>query len=184
MLFDDMSFSEANESLTGADAFSIGLSAGTGAMSGLGKFATWIKSPTGQKIFVKMLEMGISSLEDMLKQYVKDGDVDLKQTLTATLTELGMGHLLKNNKVLKEIEKQDKIISKAEGNIAKIKNGTGTVNGKMKRMKQYEVQKSKVGQNKQFWENVDKVFNKTKEKAGSTYSTGVYEKNIKEKKKK
>jgi len=42
-----------------------------------------------------MLELGLGAVEDMLKQYIKDDEIDLTQTLISTLTDFGMGHLLK-----------------------------------------------------------------------------------------
>lgn len=55
----------------------------------MSKFAKWAGTSKVQKILVKMFDLGLDSIEDILKQYVKDDNIDLKQTLISTLTGLG-----------------------------------------------------------------------------------------------
>ena len=102
MLFDDMSFSEANSSLTLNDGLDITIAAGFGAASGaidggITKFASWAKSSTNQKILAKLLEVGVSALEGSLKQIYKDEEFDLASVLSGALTEVGIGSLLKTD---------------------------------------------------------------------------------------
>ncbi len=110
MLFEHMNFSDANSDLTWRDGLDIGIAAGFGAATGaidggITKFASWLKSPTNQKIMIRLLEVGVSALESSLKQLYKDEDFDLKAILSGALAEVGMGHLLKTN-VLKEASEQ------------------------------------------------------------------------------
>lgn len=100
MLFDGMTFSEANSDLSWGDGLDITIAAGFGAASGaidggITKFAAWISKPTNRKILVKLLEVGVSALESSLKQIYKDEDFDLMSVLAGALTEVGMGDLLK-----------------------------------------------------------------------------------------
>jgi RHS repeat-associated protein len=102
MIFDGMTFVEANKSLGINDGLDIAVAAGFGAASGaidggITKFASWIKSPTNQKIIIKLLEVGVSALESSLKQIYKDEEFDLLSILTGALTEVGMGSLLKTD---------------------------------------------------------------------------------------
>lgn len=102
MLFDDMSFSQANSSLTLNDGLDITVAAGFGAASGaidggISKFASWAKSPTNQKILGKLLEVGIASLESSLKQIYKDEEFDLTSILSGAMMEVGIGSLLKTD---------------------------------------------------------------------------------------
>jgi RHS repeat-associated protein len=102
IIFDGMTFVEANKSLGLNDGLDIAVAAGFGAASGaidggITKFASWIKSPTNQKIIIKLLEVGVSALESSLKQIYKDEEFDLLSILTGALTEVGMGSLLKTD---------------------------------------------------------------------------------------
>jgi hypothetical protein len=102
MLFNDMTFSDANSSLSLEDGFDITIAAGFGAASstidgGISKFTTWISKPTNRKIVQKLLEVGVSALESSLKQLYKDEDFDLTSILTGALAEVGMGNLLKTD---------------------------------------------------------------------------------------
>ena len=119
MLFNDMTFSEANKSLTWGDGANIGIAAAIGAVSGTSKFTKWAGSSNGRKILVKMLEIGIDAFEDIIKQATKnyidsEGEIDLKQTLVSTLTNFGMGKILERTSFAKHISKQEEIIDKAQ----------------------------------------------------------------------
>jgi len=102
MLFENMTFSQANSDLGWGDALDITIAAGFGAASGaldggITKFASWAKSPTNQKILVKLLEVGVSALESSLKAMFKDEEFDLMSILSGALTEVGLGSLMKTN---------------------------------------------------------------------------------------
>ena len=104
MLFEGQSFVDANKSLTKANILQIAISAGTGAATGaidggLTKFAKWAANPRNQKIIVKLLEVGVEGLENVLKDYVDGNDVDIKGVLVSTLTDVGLGHLLQTEKI-------------------------------------------------------------------------------------
>jgi len=110
MIFDDLSFADSNSSLTWRDAADIGIAGAFGAASGaidggITKFASWLKSPTNQKILAKLLEVGVASLESSLKQIYKDEEFDLQSVLTGALAEVGMSSLLKTD-LYKEASEQ------------------------------------------------------------------------------
>lgn len=100
MLFEGMTFSEANSDLGWSDGLDITIAAGFGAATGaidggITRFASWISKPTNRKILVKLLEVGVSAIEGSLKQIYKDEDFDLLSVLAGALAEVGMGDLLK-----------------------------------------------------------------------------------------
>ncbi|MBT1708766.1 hypothetical protein KK062_11050 [Fulvivirgaceae bacterium PWU5] len=110
MMFDGMSFVDANRDLGWGDAIDIGVAAGFGAASGaidggITKFVSWIRKPINQKIVAKLLEVGIAALESSLKVYFKDEEFDLTSLLAGALTEVGMGSLIKT-KVFNEASEQ------------------------------------------------------------------------------
>ncbi|MDY3315922.1 hypothetical protein PG630_01170 [Riemerella anatipestifer] len=185
MLFENKSFSQANaiafDMSEGGEGWgnvkSIGVAAGFGAISGTAKFAKWAGSSTGRKILVKMLEVGMGSLEDIVKQYVKDGKVDLTQTLISSITDLGMGSILKGTSLEKYISKQEKIISKAENKISKIQSGIGTATGKAKRMRTQNAIINNAQKEINEYNGVNKVINKTVITGASTITTGAYNAN-------
>jgi len=108
MLFEGMSFTEANKDLGWRDALDITVAAGFGAASGaidggITKFAAWISKPAHQKIIVLLLKVGVSAIEGSLKAMYKKEDFDLMSVLAGALTEVGMGELVQGlgNKVLR-----------------------------------------------------------------------------------
>ncbi|HUH75358.1 MAG TPA: hypothetical protein VLZ75_13265 [Chitinophagales bacterium] len=148
MLFEGMSFTDANKSLTWKDGIKIGLSGTTtaalGALDGgTVKFGSWIAKPTNQKIIKKLLSVGITALESSLKQFIDDKDFSLNDVLIDVLADVGMGYLFKSNHLdtkikqtennLKVAEKRvedlstrrspnEKLINKAEEKVQKLKN--------------------------------------------------------------
>lgn len=183
MVFENKSFSQANN-MTWGEVGSIGVAAGFGAISGVAKFASWAGSSTGRKILVKMLEVGLGAVEDVLKQYLsnKPGEeVDLTQTLIASLTDLGMGHLLKGTSLEKYIAKQEKTIAKAESKIARIQSGVGNARGKARRIRTQEAIINAATKTKNSYEKISKVVNKTATSAASAETTGVYKETKKRK---
>ena len=114
----------------------ISIAAGMGAISGTAKFTKWAGSSNGRKILVKMLEVGLDALEDIMKQYIETGgeNIDLKATLISTITDIGMGKILEGTKLSKHISKQESMISKAQKEINNIKNSNiGTTKGQAKK---------------------------------------------------
>ncbi|MDH6310602.1 RHS repeat-associated protein [Dysgonomonas sp. PFB1-18] len=104
MLFEDMSFIEANKDLSWYDAGKIAIAGGMGAVSGVAKFTKWIANPKSQKIIGKLLEVGLNVLEEAIKTYIDpDTDFDLTSVLAGVLADVGMGHLLPSTKVFKEV---------------------------------------------------------------------------------
>ncbi|WOC50899.1 hypothetical protein BPO_0252 [Bergeyella porcorum] len=186
MLFENMSFSQANaiafnmgENGEGwGNIKSIGVAAGFGAISGTAKFAKWAGSSTGRKILVKILETGIGALEDMIKQYVKDDDVDLTQTLISSLTDLGMEKMLKGTSLEKHLSKQEGIIEKAQKEISNIKSSNvGTKGGQAKKIRTQNAIINNAQKEIKTYSGANKVFNKTTTTGASTYTTGVYNAN-------
>ncbi|WP_394660158.1 toxin TcdB middle/N-terminal domain-containing protein [uncultured Chryseobacterium sp.] len=176
MVFENKSFSQAND-MTWGEVGSIGVAAGFGAVSGVAKFASWAGSSTGRKILIKMLEVGLGAVEDVLKQYIsnKPGEeVDLTQTLISSLTDLGMGHLLKGSSLEKHIVKQEKAIAKAESKIARIESGVGTARGKARRIRTQEAIINSATKSKNSYDKINKILNKTSSSGASAYTTGVY----------
>lgn len=109
MLFENKTFSEANNDLTWKDGLDIGVAAAFGAASGsidggISKFTSWVRNPTNQKNLAKILEVGVSTLEGSLKQIYKE-DFNLKSIVAGALTEVGLGTLLKTD-VFKEASEQ------------------------------------------------------------------------------
>ncbi|MBL7785532.1 MAG: hypothetical protein JNM36_06485 [Chitinophagales bacterium] len=125
MLFEDMSFSEANESLTWKDAIDISVAASFGAAKGTldggaTTFATWIAKPTNQKIVKKLADVGISTVEGWLKVFLKQEDFDLKSVLAGALTEVGLGDLLSADAYKNVVEKATKNASAATKRVEKL----------------------------------------------------------------
>ena len=144
MLFENKSFSQANaiafDMSEGGEGIGnigkISIAAGMGAISGTAKFTKWAGSSNGRKILVKMLEVGLDALEDIMKQYIETGgeNIDLKATLISTITDIGMGKILEGTKLSKHISKQESMISKAQKDINNIKNSNiGTTKGQAKK---------------------------------------------------
>lgn len=179
MLFENMSFSEANKNIGWGDIGNISIAAGVGYISGMAKFAKWAGSFKGKKILVKMFDLGLDSIEDILKQYVKDDNIDLKQTLISTLTGLGMGKILNGTSLQKYIKKQDEIINKAESKISKIEAGKGNATGKFKRIRTQEAIINKAKKEKEFYGGINDVVTKTVTAGASTVTTGTYSNNKK-----
>lgn len=177
MIFENQSFSQANN-MTWGEVGSIGMAAGFGAVSGVAKFGSWVGSSTGRKILVKMFEVGLGAVEDMLKQYIsnKPGEeIDLTQTLIVSLTDLGMGHLLKETSLEKYVSKQEKVIEKAQNEINNIKSSNiGTRGGQSKKIRTQQAIINKATKEKDFYGNISKVVNKTATSAASVETTGVY----------
>ncbi|MFD2581599.1 DUF6443 domain-containing protein [Pedobacter vanadiisoli] len=102
MIFEDMSFTEANKAMTWSDGLDITVAAGFGAASGaidggITKFASWASKPSNRKILTKLLEVGVSALEGSIKQLYKDEDFDLKSVMAGALAEVGLSSLLKTD---------------------------------------------------------------------------------------
>ncbi|WP_341842858.1 hypothetical protein [Chitinophaga caseinilytica] len=118
MLFEGMSFAEANSDLGWRDGLDIIIGGAMGAASGaidggLTRMAKWLSNPTHQKIFVKLLEVGVEALETSLKALYKDTEFDLKSILLASLTEVGLGHLMKSDAVQDAAEQAIKEVKPA-----------------------------------------------------------------------
>ena len=145
----------------------------------MSKFAKWAGTSKVQKILVKMFDLGLDSIEDILKQYVKDDNIDLKQTLISTLTGLGMGKILDGTSLQKYIKKQDDIINKAESKISKIEAGKGNATGKVKRICAQEAKINKAQKEKEFYGGINDAVTKIVTSGASTVTTGTYSNNKK-----
>jgi len=177
MLFEDMSFSQANSSLSLKDGGNMAIAAGVGAASGILKFTKWAGSSSGRKILVKLLESGIDASEDVLKQYVKEGEIDLKQTLISTLTSAGMSKILNGTSLEKHIDKQGEIINNAENKISAISaSNSGSVNGRSKKIRKQEAIISRAAEEKKFYEAIKKTVHKTATSGANTVTSGAYNK--------
>ncbi len=177
MLFEDMSFSQANSSLSLKEGGNMAIAAGVGAASGILKFTKWAGSSSGRKILVKLLESGIDASEDVLKQYVKEGEIDLKQTLISTLTSAGMSKILNGTSLEKDIEKQGKIINNAENKISAISaSNSGSKNGRSKKIRKQEAIINRATEEKMFYEAINQKVNKTATSGANTVTTGAYNK--------
>src|SRR5690606_33410085 len=162
MLFEDMSFSQANSDLSWNDGGNMAIAAGVGAASGVLKFTKWAGSSSGRKILVKILESGIDASEDVLKQYVKEESIDLKQTLISALTSAGMSQILKGTSLEKYIEKQGKIINNAENKISSVSSSSsGSINGRSKKIRKREAIINRATEEKMFYEAINQKVNKT-----------------------
>ena len=115
MLFEGMSFKQANQSLNRKDFASIMMEAGWGALSGsidggVSKLTKWVAKPRNRKIMIAILEYGADMIQDIINQYVvhfidKDEKVSITASLATTLAEHGMGKLM-SPKFLKKAIKQ------------------------------------------------------------------------------
>ena len=125
-----------------------------------------------------MLKLGLAAIEDILKQYVKNDKIDLTQTLISTLTDCGMGHLLKGTSLEKHLSKQEDIIEKAEKKISEVSTSTvGTVKGRMKKIRKQEAKIENAKTEKLFYEIFSKPINKTTTSAATVITTGIYNAN-------
>ena len=128
-----------------------------------------------------MLEVGLGAAEDVIKQAVnlKEGEsIDLTQTLISSLTDLGMGHILKGTSLEKYITKQEKRIAKAESKISAItSSGVGTAKGQEKKIRTQVGIIKNATEKKKSYEKIRDVFNKTATSGASTVTTGIYEEN-------
>ena len=89
MIFDNMTFAEANSNLGWRDGLDILAAGAVGAVSGVAKFGKFVASPLGKKIMNLVTEVGLSSLEAGIKSIYGDDF-----SLEAVLVEVGMGDLL------------------------------------------------------------------------------------------
>ena len=184
MIFEDMSFTEANGDLDWADGMDMLIAAGFGAANGAiekeyAQFATWIKSPTNQKIVVKLLEVGVSSIESSLKQIYKDEEFDLKSILAGAVTEVGLGSLLKNNEF-----KEASIQAKNNSNISS-KKAEDLASRKKPNKKLINNTKKEAATQKKSAKNIDKINNTGKAMSGTVSkiaSTKVQDSNKRKKK--
>ena len=186
MLFDDMTFTEANKDLSWRDGANIAVAGGFGSVSGVAKFTKWAGSSKGRKILIKLFEIGVGALEDMLKQYIKDDNIDLTSTLISTLTDLGMGYLLKGTSLEKHIAKQDEVITMSEKKIADLSSsGNGTAKGRAKKTRKEEAIIANAKKEKKFYEKFSEPIDKVSKTGTSTTLNGVKDQlsNKKEKKK-
>ena len=123
MLFENMTFKEANKDLKLSDGISITISVGFGAASGvidngISRMTSWIAKPINRKIVTKLLENGIDMVEDALKQYFETGEISISSMLVGTLTEVGMGKLIGEKYVKKALEEANNAVSAAEKRLA------------------------------------------------------------------
>ena len=89
MIFDNMTFAEANSDLGWKDGLDILTAGAVGTVSGVAKFGKFVASPIGKKIMNIVTEVGLSSIEAGLKSIYGDDF-----SLEAVLVEVGMGDLL------------------------------------------------------------------------------------------
>ena len=123
VLFENKTFKEANKSLTWRDGIDISVSAGFGAASGLidngiSRMTKWIAKPRNRKIVTKLLEYGMDMMEDVLKQYLGDGEISISSLLVGTLTEVGMGNLIGEKYIKKALGEATNAVSVAEKRLA------------------------------------------------------------------
>ena len=119
VLFENKTFKEANKSLTWRDGIDISVSAGFGTASGLidngiSKMTKWIAKPRNRKIVTRLLEYGMDMMEDVLKQYLGDGEISISSLLVGTLTEVGMGNLIGEKYIKKALGEATNAVSVAE----------------------------------------------------------------------
>ena len=115
MLFEGMSFKQANQSLNSKDFALIMMEAGWGALSGsidggISKLTKWVAKPRNRKVMIAILEYGADVIQDIINQYVvhsidKGEKVSITASLATTLAEHGMGKLM-SPKFLKKAIKQ------------------------------------------------------------------------------
>ena len=122
-MFENKTFKEANKSLTWRDGIDISVSAGFGAASGLidngiSRMTKWIAKPRNRKIVTKLLEYGMDMMEDVLKQYLGDGEISISSLLVGTLTEVGMGNLIGEKYIKKALGETTNAVSVAEKRLA------------------------------------------------------------------
>ena len=123
VLFKNMTFKEANMDLTWRDGVDISVSAGFGAASGLidngiSRLTQWIAKPRNRKIVTKILETGMDTMEEALKQYLGYGEISISSMLVGTLTEVGMGNLIGEKYVKKALREANNAVNVAERRLA------------------------------------------------------------------
>ncbi len=123
VLFENKTFKEANMGLTRREGVSIFVSAGFGAASGLidngiSRLTQWIAKPRNRKIVTKILETGMDTMEEALKQYLGYGEISISSMLVGTLTEVGMGNLIGEKYVKKALGEANNAVNAAERRLA------------------------------------------------------------------
>lgn len=123
MLFENMTFKEANKDLEWRDVANITISAGLGAASGfidngISRMTNWIAKPTNRKIVTKLLENGLDMVENALSQYIETGKISISSMLVGVLTEVGMGKLIGEKYVKKALGEATDAVSAAEKRLA------------------------------------------------------------------
>ena len=123
VLFKNMTFKEANMSLTWRDGVDISVSAGFGAASGfidngISRLTQWIAKPRNRKIVTIILETGMDTMEEALKQYLGDGGISISSMLVGTLAGVGMGNLIGEKYVKKALGEANNAVNAAERRLA------------------------------------------------------------------
>ena len=119
MLFENMTFKEANKAIGLRDMASITISAGLGAASGIidngiSRMTNWIAKPTNRKIVTKLLEKGIDMVGEALSQYIGSGKISISSMLVGALAEVGMGKFIGEQYVKKALGEATDAVSAAE----------------------------------------------------------------------
>ena len=123
VLFKNMTFKEANMSLTWRHGVDISVSAGFGAASGfidngISRLTQWIAKPRNRKIVTIILETGMDMMEDALKQYLSYGEISISSMLVGTLAGVGMGNLIGEKYVKKALGEANNAVNAAERRLA------------------------------------------------------------------
>ena len=141
MIFDNMTFTAANQSLDWDDGIDIGVATAMGAAewvidNGLSRLTTWVAKPRNVKILKFIANVGIDALETALKDVLKGTeyeDMDVVSYLSGSLAEVGLGDILKVKSFKKEIDEAKEVISKATDNKALVTSTKKAINKNIKK---------------------------------------------------
>jgi hypothetical protein len=72
-------------------------------LNGYARFKSWISNPRNQKTLVRLVQIGIIAIENMLKEFT-DEEFHLEDILISTLSDFGLSHLLTGKTLDRGIE--------------------------------------------------------------------------------
>ncbi|MFN4364188.1 RHS repeat-associated core domain-containing protein [Chryseobacterium hispalense] len=118
MLFEHMTFTQANKDLGWDDAIDITVVARVGAVegsidAGIGTLTKWVTNRRKRKILEFVLKVGVDALETSLKEVLKGTsyeDMDFKSILAGSLAKVGVGQLISVKKYENKISASKKLL--------------------------------------------------------------------------
>jgi hypothetical protein len=174
MLFEGMTFAEANADMSWTDWGSIsweGLKGLAKVDGGMSTLATWIAKPRNRQIVEHVLNVALALVENVLKDLCAGEGFNPMELLTSTLTEIGMGHLLKTDKWAKQSDEAAAKAKEANKTAEKLANRNASQKA-IDKAKEKETKETKKAKNYKGMNDVGKTL---KEGASKTSGEGTKE---------